>query len=188
MLFSHTSCHGAFVSQYDAGANSIHARHKVLFECVTQELAIPLSVISIAEKESHALGTAMAQIKAETALERRPILLLGGAYFDEFVSLLSLEGLAEGYDVHLLVDVSISRIPQLNRITEYRLFQAGAVPVSLRQLLQQWRALEGQTPLFGQLSELLQNYDFSALQQLDRNDDTFIASQPRKGKLQWQIT
>jgi hypothetical protein len=163
-LFSHTSCRGVFVSQHLSSADMLHARHKEFFERVALELGLPFTTLSVAHNETNSLAHAIAEIKAETTLERRPVLLLGGAYLDEFVSLLSLEALAEGYNVHLLVDISISRIPQFARVAEYRLFQAGAVPASLRQLLLQWRAITADSALSAILQKLIESYDLVSFQ------------------------
>ncbi len=186
-LFDHTSCHGAFVSQNSADKDELHLCQKLAFERVAASLALPFTYLTVSEHELCALDNSMARIKSDTAEERRPILLIGGACLDEFVSLLSLEALAEGYDVHLLVDLSMSRIQQLTRVTEYRLFQAGAVPVSLRQLLLQWRAVTNQASLSATLTELIDNYDFDALQQRPIDDLRLIQNQRLKSEPDWKL-
>jgi hypothetical protein len=187
-LFVHTACHCVFVSQDSAVADQLHLRQKSAFERVSTDLFLPSTHLEIFEHEPFKLDEAIARIKADTTGERRHVLLIGGAYLDECVSLIALEALAEGYDVHHLVDLSMSRIPQLTRVTEYRLFQAGVVPVSLRQLLVQWRAVTADATLTSVLHALLQNYDVAALQQVASDEFKWIQHQNKKGNPPWPAT
>jgi hypothetical protein len=88
------------------------------------------------------LATLIEDLKAFAKAEDRRILLLSGAFLEEQVTLCALEALVEGFDVHLLCDLMSARDHRLKPVLLLRLFQAGAVPSSLRQFLYRWQAAE----------------------------------------------
>jgi len=46
--------------------------------------------------------------------------------------------LAQGYEVFLLRDMVAARVKNLSMVFDMRLFQAGIVPTTLRQLMYEW--------------------------------------------------
>ncbi|PCI21073.1 hypothetical protein COB64_00955 [Candidatus Wolfebacteria bacterium] len=77
----------------------------------------------------------------------RPRLLIAGLSAETSVSLTALCALEEGLDTYVVKDVSLGQSPESYDMTFDRLTQAGAVPVSWRQILIEWR----QGPVEGSL-------------------------------------
>ena len=86
--------------------------------------------------------------------ENRNRLLIAGVDVESHITFLALRALAEGFDVYLLSDLMASRDRQFTRIFQMRLFQAGAVPTTMRQFLLEWRTVESDAVLADQLQML----------------------------------
>ncbi len=67
-----------------------------------------------------------------------PRLLLAGGYLEDNVTAVCLEALARGFDVYMLADNIVARDDAYQQLLLQRLFQAGAVPTTLKQFLYQW--------------------------------------------------
>jgi hypothetical protein len=93
--------------------------------------------------------------------EDRRILLVSGAYLEDQVTVCVLEALIEGFDVHLLCDLISARDQRLKPVLLLRLFQAGAVPSSLRQFLYMFQAAEGNRSEVDSFKKLLAEYDMN---------------------------
>lgn len=95
---------------------------------------IPLVRISQLNPYSEVLGTdCVPEFK-------RSNLLLVGAAIEGPVSLIALSALEDGYNVHLIVDGLASSPKFENQIALDRLTQAGAVPITARQVVMDWQA------------------------------------------------
>jgi hypothetical protein len=108
---------------------------------------------------SDALVTIMNELKQLAREDQRNTLLISGHYLEDQVTICSLEALMEGFDVHLLFDFISARSLLLAPILQQRLFQAGAVPSSLRQFLYMWLAAETEPNMSQHLRQLLKDYD-----------------------------
>ena len=82
------------------------------------------------------------ELMSKSEIHRRPRLLFAGAYMEEQVTICALHGLAIGYEVFLLKDFVIARNPNHVQAFDMRLFQAGVVPSTLRQIVYEWLSLE----------------------------------------------
>jgi hypothetical protein len=108
---------------------------------VCSELSIPIRNCS-----DHLINVAcLAEIESELATgagDGRQRLLIAGVYLEEQVTTCALHGLAIGFEVFLLKDFIAARNNRHSQAFDMRLFQAGAVPTTLRQLMYEWLALE----------------------------------------------
>jgi hypothetical protein len=130
-----------------------------LLKEVERETKCPLyHVISIwiGPSELRAIVKDLKQIASEGS---RNMLLVSGHYLEDQITVCCLEALIEGFDVHLLCDLIAARDSLLAPILQQRLFQAGAVPSSLRQFLYFWHAAEIEPEAASSLKILLSQYN-----------------------------
>jgi hypothetical protein len=73
---------------------------------------------------------------------RRQRLLIAGSYFEEQITVCALHTLALGFEVFILKDFVVARDPGHFHAFDMRLFQAGVVPTTLRQLIYEWLSFE----------------------------------------------
>jgi hypothetical protein len=119
----------------------------------------PLRCISSKWIDSAELKAVMDGLKHDASEDRRTVLLVSGLHLEDQVTVCTLEALLEGFDVHLLCDVIFARETKLKPVLLLRLFQAGAVPSSLRQFLYMWLAAETDPSMTQALRGLLEDYD-----------------------------
>jgi hypothetical protein len=86
-------------------------------------------------------------------------LAIAGYYLEDQVSLCGLTALAEGFDVHLLCDLTVSRDQSLSATLQSRLFQAGAVPSSLWQFMYMWLTEEDRPEVALALKKMLKDVE-----------------------------
>jgi len=70
--------------------------------------------------------------------EKRERLFVCGFWLDASLGTAALEAFVEGFDVHLLVDLSFSRSEIGRADTIHRLTQYGIVPITISQLIFEW--------------------------------------------------
>ena len=70
--------------------------------------------------------------------EKRERLFVCGFWLDASLGTVALEAFVEGFDVHLLVDLSFSRSETGRADTIRRLTQYGIVPITISQLVFEW--------------------------------------------------
>jgi len=70
--------------------------------------------------------------------EKRERLFVCGFWLDASLGTAALEAFVEGFDVHLLVDLSFSRSEIGRADTIHRLTQYGVVPITISQLIFEW--------------------------------------------------
>ena len=126
---------------------------------VSQATDCPLFHLSSRWIDGQTLATLMADIKASAAKPSRTTLLICGSYLEDQLTVCALEALLEGFDVHLLCDVISARDQKLKPVALLRLFQAGAVPSSLRQFIYMWHAGVVDERMNEKLRGLLTEYD-----------------------------
>jgi hypothetical protein len=112
------------------------------------------------------LAEIMMQLKLLASDGDRSVLLISGHFLEDQVTVCCLESLMEGFDVHLLCDLISGRDALLVPALQQRLFQAGAVPSSMRQFLFLWNS-----------AELDQNLA-TTLQNLQNRYNTFFPARP----------
>jgi hypothetical protein len=109
---------------------------------VSAKTSCPLHLVTSSWISPKILADTIAALKKLSSLGRRDILLVSGFYLEDQVTVCVLEALAEGFDVNLLCDLIEARDILIAPILQQRLFQAGAVPSSLNQILYLWHAVE----------------------------------------------
>jgi hypothetical protein len=131
---------------------------KILFE-TSSLFKCPMRQFSMEWIGPQDLATLFDDLKISAKVEDRRILLISGAFLEDQVSVCALEALVEGFDVHLLCDLISARDHRLKPVLLLRLFQAGAVPSSLRQFLYMWQVAEENRSEAESFKKLLTVYD-----------------------------
>lgn len=83
------------------------------------------------------------------------VIFLGGAILEEEVLISALEGLAHGYDIRLLADLSVARHEVERCLALARLAHHGVVPTTIRQALLEWAVHLGDQAISHRIQELL---------------------------------
>jgi hypothetical protein len=137
-------------------------RHSVVFDflsLVASATRCPLLCMSTKWINKAALSNLIDDLNHSASEPRRTALLICGSHLEDQITVFSLEALLEGFDVHLLCDLILPRDLKLKPVLLLRLFQAGAVPSSLRQFLYSWLASEIDQNMTAELQRLLDEYD-----------------------------
>ena len=138
------------------------ASNKGIFQylrTIASTTSCPLHSISSQWIDNNALSSLINDLKRSLSEPKRSILLICGSQLEDQVTVCSLEALFEGFDVHLLCDMISARNEKLKSMLLLRLFQAGAVPSSLRQFLYMWLATEADPSMTKSLRNLLEVYE-----------------------------
>jgi hypothetical protein len=96
----------------------------------------------------------MSELKFRAKSDNRCLLLISGTDLEDQVTVSALHALLEGFDVHLLCDTITTKNSRLEPFLLLRLFQAGAVPSSLRQFLYMWMMYETDPAIANHLHNL----------------------------------
>lgn len=155
-----TSHHQCFFIHVDHGVED--ARNIGMFNYLSTVATMtncPLHCMSSQWIDRLALSTLIENLKRSASEPKRTALLVCGSHLEDQVTVCSLEALLEGFDVHLLCDMISARDAKLKPVSLQRLFQAGAVPSSLRQFLYMWLAAEAKPSMQESLRKLLGEYD-----------------------------
>ena len=91
----------------------------------------------------HGLGTAGScwsgsGLHGALAAQPRSSLILAGFWLETTVTFLALPALASGFEVFVLMDATPASADTSARPAADRLLQAGAVPITTRQLIAEW--------------------------------------------------
>lgn len=121
---------------------------------LTSYTSAKLQVCDVDFLDLSTLKSTVAMLVQEAQQVKRTHLLVGGAYLEEQITILSLHALAEGLDVYILQDMIVARHLKYAQISMMRLCQAGIVPATLSQILYQWAALEPEEERRQKLQEL----------------------------------
>lgn len=70
--------------------------------------------------------------------EKRERLFICGFWLDNTVSATALDAYVDGFDVHIISDLSPARNPVQGKTAFDRLLQIGVVPISTQQLVYEW--------------------------------------------------
>jgi hypothetical protein len=156
-MMSHTQC---MFLQVDHGVDDAHNMDVSKYlSAVASATNCPTHRLSLQWIDNAALSTLIDDLKCSASESKRTALLICGSYLEDQVTVCSLEALLEGFDVHLLCDIISARNAKLKPVLLLRLFQAGAVPSSLRQFLYMWQAAEADQRMSETLRKLLEKYD-----------------------------
>jgi hypothetical protein len=120
----------------------LHMRNLRFLTEVSAKTNCPLHHVTSTSLGLTELANIIEILKQVACDGRRSMLLVSGCYLEDRVTVCVLEAIAEGFDVHLLCDFILARDPLLAPVLQHRLFQAGAVPSSLRQFLYLWQTAE----------------------------------------------
>jgi nicotinamidase-related amidase len=98
---------------------------------------------SLAVVHVHRLGTAGScwsgsGLHGALAAQPRSSLILAGFWLETTVTFLALSALASGFEVFVLMDATPASAATSARPAASRLLQAGAVPITTRQLIAEW--------------------------------------------------
>jgi Isochorismatase family len=94
---------------------------------------------------THALPWLHSGFATALAKEDRTALLLAGFWLEYQVLATALHGLADAYDVYLVLDAAPARAPSAGASSRDRLMFAGATPVVTAQVIHEW-CLEADDP------------------------------------------
>lgn len=137
-------------------ANKTHLRSQVLaflsgvetianlerFLILARELELPVTVCDTQLVDQSTLETLVEKLGKPISGQINPVLLLCGANLEEQLSLAAQHFLITGFDVRLIRDLVFEGNPRHAHIHDQRLLQAGVVPITLKQLIYEWAALE----------------------------------------------
>ncbi len=99
-------------------------------------------LVTIGSDQAESLAECIAKLKSTDLGLRRLRLLVAGDCLEYRVTVVGLNALAEGYDVHLLADL-ISVWDRKNKTVHWQsLVQAGAVLTTMSQVLYEWGMTE----------------------------------------------
>jgi hypothetical protein len=130
------------VDSDDLPTSTSIARQLDVVERLVSELEVPLHHLSSPTLSSNDLISMFDRLGKLLPESERIHLLLAGSFLDEAITVISLEALMRGWNVHILTDAVVARNPTIARVTEMRLLLSGAVPTSLRQIAYQWLVAE----------------------------------------------
>jgi nicotinamidase-related amidase len=89
------------------------------------------------------------------AAQGRASLILCGFWLETTVTFLTLPALANGFDVFVLMDITVARSDAARRPAGDRLLQAGVVPVTTHQLIAEWAEQTPDPHVSSSLSSLI---------------------------------
>jgi len=108
------------------------------FAVVAETFKLPLSFNEQFGLGSSEIDSLLDRVTKQAVDIKYPRLLLAGGYLEDDVTMVCLEALARGFDVFMLADNIVARDDAYQQLHLQRLFQAGAVPTTLKQFLYQW--------------------------------------------------
>ena len=105
---------------------------------LASDIDLPIHFAEIAMNNGSSVGNGLAQIVALNPDGKRKRLLLAGSHLEDAVTFECLEALAYGFDVFLPSD--LIEVSDFNFVSLHwdRLKQAGAVPTTITQMLNEW--------------------------------------------------
>ena len=110
------------------------------FRLFAQELSIPSHAIDppllLNTDVESVLRVAMESVKSSGFLR----VLIAGGTLEKDVTVIAMNGLAEGFDVYLLGDTFIPTDSSYSNLYWNRLIQAGVVPTTMVQMIAEWIA------------------------------------------------
>jgi hypothetical protein len=126
---------------------------------ICAELDLPLYVCNAVIVDASSLQEIDAKLLPHTGNACRPRLLLAGSFLEEQITLCALRALYVGFEVFLLKDFVVSKNLDHMLVYDMRLFQAGVVPSTLRQLLYEWMSGEERLERRAKMIQLLDSID-----------------------------
>ena len=111
---------------------------RVWLKRLSAELEIPTRFESIEMNDGAKLKSSLVEIRGLDKTGLRTRLLIAGSNLEDAITFECLEALAEGFDVFLPTDLIIVSRPNFATFHWDRLKQAGAVPTTMAQMLDEW--------------------------------------------------
>ena len=109
---------------------------------ICTDLQLPLCKNSDQIIGTSCIARIESELMANSGQPRRNRVLIAGAYLEEQLTVCALHSLALGFEVFLLKDFIVARNSTHMQAFDMRLFQAGTVPTTLRQLVYEWLSQE----------------------------------------------
>ena len=117
------------------------------FRSLSANLQLPVHFATIATNSNADIEVCLKEVAQFNTDGRRNRLLIAGAYLEDVVTFQSLEALAFRFDVYLLTDAIETLYPSIASFHWDRLYQAGAVPTSIAQMLREWSVTSSDTSM-----------------------------------------
>ena len=114
-------------------------------DSVCAMLNLPLCVCNSLIVDASCLQEIDTKLLPHSGETCRPRLLLAGSFLEEQITICALHALYVGFEVFLLKDFVVPKNLNHTLVYDMRLFQAGVVPSTLRQLLYEWMSGEERT-------------------------------------------
>ena len=105
-----------------------------------QELAIPSHTVDPPLLQTNDVETVLRVAMRIAKSKGIPKLLIAGGTLEKDVTVIAMNGLAEGFDVYLLGDTFIQTDSSYSNLYWNRLIQAGCVPTTMIQMIAEWIA------------------------------------------------
>lgn len=157
VIISHKKCTLLFVGSDSQLPSDQSGIEKIIIEIGTK-LDIPVQALKLNWISDEHIVELSSRLKLNTIDGDRNCLLIAGAFLENQITICTLGALAEGFDVYLLTDLIIAQDEKFIQNHQFRLFQAGAVPSTLKQFLYFWRAAETSDEDKLVMSELMHKY------------------------------
>jgi hypothetical protein len=109
---------------------------------VCAQLDLPLCRCEDQLISAACLARIESRLTADFCTQPRRRLLLAGRFLEEQITICALHTLALGFEVFLLKDFVEAKNSEHVLAHDMRLYQAGVVPTTLRQLLYEWLSVE----------------------------------------------
>lgn len=147
-LLAPPECLVVLIGGTDSGTEDASVQQASLLEAAEDE-GVPAIVLigddmRAVPGRAHALCCSCLNPLADPEVRRallarsRSRLILGGAQAETVLTFTALSALEEGFDVYLLRDLCLGASDLLAETAAMRLVQAGAVPVSVVQVIAEW--------------------------------------------------
>ena len=154
---------GAFVSMHECVLLVVRNQSQNLaqkcseqdawFRSLNVNLQLPVHFATITTNSSADLELCLREIAQFNADGQRNRLLVEGPQLEDVVTFLTLEALAFGFDVYLLTDAIETLSPSIASFHWDQLYQAGAVPTSVAQMLREWAVTSSDSSVVKKICE-----------------------------------
>lgn len=125
-----------------APKNTKALRHVSAIGALEASIQMPVHNCDVNMLDVRQLSTIIGVLNSSMMPRNSSNLLVAGAFLEDQIRVAALQALAESFDVYILNEFIISRQFGFVQTIETRLWQAGAVPTTLRQSLYQWMTAE----------------------------------------------
>jgi len=128
------------------------------------ELAIPSHTLDLPLLQTNNVAAVLQTAIGAAKSRGFPKVLIAGGSLEKDVTVIAMNGLAEGFDVFLLGDTFVQPDSSYSNLYWNRLIQAGVVPTTLVQMIAEWIASDADAAKSQKIKtnaerfELIENY------------------------------